>query len=281
MTAAVSVSDILGDGGLLLVGCGKMGGAMLQGWLNAAAPAEKILVVEPHPSAELTGVRGLRVAPTLEALEIKTPPNVLLMAVKPQMMADVLPQAARVMSDKTLLLSIAAGAPISLFEAAAPAGAPIIRSMPNTPAAVGAGVTAIIGNRAATAAHLDAAEALLTVVGDVVRLTDEAQIDAVTGLSGSGPAYVFHMIEALAAAGEAEGLPPELAMRLARGTVCGAGALAAQSPRSAEQLRVDVTSRGGTTAAGLQVLMRRPDGLQRLIAETVAAAAARSRELRG
>jgi pyrroline-5-carboxylate reductase len=150
--------------------------------------------------------------------------------------------------------------------------------MPNTPAAVGRGISAMVGNRSATPAHLAMAEALLGAIGQVVRLKDEEQLHAVTGLSGSGPAYVFHMIEAMAAAGEAAGLAPELAMRLARATVAGAGALADASPESAAQLRVNVTSPAGTTAAGLAVLMPELPGL---MTRTVAAAARRSRELAG
>jgi pyrroline-5-carboxylate reductase len=153
--------------------------------------------------------------------------------------------------------------------------------MPNTPAAIGQGITAIVGNEAATAEDLAMAEALLSAVGQVVRLDDEDQIDAVTGVSGSGPAYVFYMIDALAAAGEAEGLAPDLAMALAKATVAGAGALATAAGESPEQLRVNVTSPNGTTQAGLEVLMDETTGLLPLIRRTVAAAAGRSRELRG
>ena len=156
---------------------------------------------------------------------------------------------------------------------------PVIRAMPNTPAAVGQGITAIIGNARASAAQLDLAEELLSAIGEVVRLEAEAQMDAVTGVSGSGPAYVFHMIEALAAAGEAQGLAPELAMQLAKATVAGAGALAMQAEETPEQLRINVTSPNGTTQAGLEVLMDEARGLPALMAATVKAAADRSREL--
>jgi pyrroline-5-carboxylate reductase len=151
--------------------------------------------------------------------------------------------------------------------------------MPNTPAAVGRGITAIVGNAAATPDDLAMAETLMSAVGQVVRLPDEALMDAVTAVSGSGPAYVFHLIEALAAAAEAEGLPPDLAMQLARATVTGAGELAHRSPETAAQLRINVTSPGGTTAAALAVLMDPDAGLTALMRRAVAAAAARGREL--
>ncbi len=283
MAAAVSLSESLGAGGLLLVGCGKMGGAMLTGWLAAGASADRIFVVDPAPSDALradAAKAGFALAQSVGSLRLSRPPSVLVVAVKPQLMSEALPAAADAMSADTLLLSIAAGTPISAFEAAAPAGAPIVRAMPNTPAAVGKGAIAIVGNRAG-AGRLDAAEALLSVVGQVVRLADEDLIDAVTALSGSGPAYVFHLIEALAAAGEAEGLPPDLATTLARATVIGAGALADASPKPASELRVDVTSPNGVTAAALEKLMDDATGLSALMRRAVAAGAARSRELRG
>jgi pyrroline-5-carboxylate reductase len=154
-----------------------------------------------------------------------------------------------------------------------------VRAMPNTPAAVGRGISAITGNAHAGEESLALAEALLAVVGDVVRLEGEHQMDAVTAVSGSGPAYVFHLIEALAAAGVAEGLPADLSMQLARATVCGAGELAHQSPESAAQLRINVTSPGGTTAAALGVLMDEVTGFPPLLRRAVKAAADRGREL--
>ncbi len=205
-------------------------------------------------------------------------PGVALIAVKPQMMGDALPSLQAPGSD-TMFLSVAAGTSIAAFEKAFGAEAVIVRAMPNTPAAVGKGITAIIGNAQAGAADLDLAETLLSAVGQVVRLEAEAQMDAVTGLSGSGPAYVFHLIEAMAAAGEAEGLAPELAMALAKATVAGAGALAETAEETPAQLRVNVTSPNGTTQAGLEVLMDEANGLPPLVRATVKAAADRSREL--
>ena len=159
------------------------------------------------------------------------------------------------------------------------AGTPVVRAMPNTPAALGRGISAIVGNAAAGEAGLALAEGLMAAVGEVVRVRTEAQIDAVTGVSGSGPAYVFHMVEAMAAAGEAEGLAPDLAMRLARATVAGAGYLLDHSPDSAADLRVAVTSPGGTTAAALAHLMDPDTGLPPLMRRAIAASAARAREL--
>ncbi len=177
-------------------------------------------------------------------------------------------------------MSVAAGTPISAFEEAFGAGTPIVRAMPNTPAAVGKGVTAIFGNAPAGAKGLDQAELLMQTVGQVVRLETEDQMDAVTGVSGSGPAYVFHLIEALFEAGIAQGLPEALAMDLARATVAGAGALAETSQDGPGQLRQAVTSPGGTTQAALEVLMDDKGGLRPLLRRAVAAAADRSRELR-
>ena len=182
---------------------------------------------------------------------------------------------------ETLFVSVAAGTSIATFEATLGAQSPIIRAMPNTPAAVGRGITAIIGNAHTDTAQMDLAEGLLRAVGQVVRLEDESQMDAVTGVSGSGPAYVFHMIECMAAAGEAQGLAPDLAMQLAKATVAGAGALAEEAEETPAQLRVNVTSPNGTTQAGLEVLMDEDAGLPPLIAATVKAATDRSKELAG
>lgn len=259
--------------GLVLLGCGKMGSAMLQGWLSRGVPPGAIWVIEPRPSDWLksTGVHLNEGVPEHAA--------VVVLAVKPQMMGDALPAVSRLGGGETLFLSIAAGTTIATFESAFGATSPIVRAMPNTPAAVGRGISAITGNAHAGEESLALAEALLAVVGDVVRLEGEHQMDAVTAVSGSGPAYVFHLIEALAAAGVAEGLPADLSMQLARATVCGAGELAHQSPESAAQLRINVTSPGGTTAAALGVLMEEETGFPPLLRRAVKAAADRGREL--
>lgn len=265
--------DRVAEKGLVLLGCGKMGSAMLAGWLKRGLPASSVWVLDPHPSDWLksTGVHvnaGLPEAPA-----------VALIAVKPQMMGDALPGLQAFGNSETVYLSVAAGTPISAFESAFGAESPVIRAMPNTPAAVGRGITAIIGNPHAGSGALDLAEELLSAVGQVVRLEDESQIDAVTGVSGSGPAYVFHLIETLAAAGEAQGLAPELAMQLAKATVAGAGALAEEAEEDPGQLRVNVTSPNGTTQAALEVLMDEETGFPPLLKRAVKAAADRGREL--
>jgi len=266
--------DFVATRGLVLLGCGKMGSAMLQGWLSDGLPPESVWVIDPNPSEWLQGT-GVHIN-----ADLPDAPGIVLIAVKPQMMGEALPAIAANGSGETLFLSVAAGTPISAFEAALGAESAIIRAMPNTPAAVGRGITAIVGNAHAGAAQMDLAETLLRAVGQVVRLDDEGQMDAVTGVSGSGPAYVFHMIECLAKAGEAQGLSPSLAMQLAKATVAGAGALAEAADENPAQLRVNVTSPNGTTQAGLEVLMDEATGLPPLINKTVAAAADRSRELR-
>jgi len=259
--------------GLVLLGCGKMGSAMLAGWLDRGLSPDAVHVIDPHPSDWLksTGVNVNEAMP--EA------PAVALIAVKPQMMGDALPALKAMGGGETLFVSIAAGTTIARFEAEFGADSPIVRAMPNTPAAVGRGITAIIGNGTATAAHLDAAEALLKAVGQVVRLEDEGEMDAVTGVSGSGPAYVFHLIEALAKAGEAQGLSPALALQLAQATVAGAGALAEQAEEDPTQLRKNVTSPNGTTQAALEVLMDEATGFPALLNRAVSAAVKRSKEL--
>lgn len=259
--------------GLVLLGCGKMGSALLAGWLEAGLPASAVWVVEPNPTDWLKGT-GVHLNEG-----IPPAPAVALLAVKPQMMGAALPALQALGNGTTLFVSIAAGTTIAAFEATLGTRTPIVRTMPNTPAMVGRGITAITGNAHATPAHLALARELMAAVGEVVTLEGEHQIDAVTAVSGSGPAYVFHLIEAMAAAGVAQGLSPEVSMQLARATVCGAGELAHRSPESAEQLRINVTSPGGTTAAALQVLMEPQTGFPALLQRAVKAAADRGREL--
>ena len=263
--------DDIAQRGMVLLGCGKMGSAMLAGWLDRGLPPSAVTVIDPKPSDWLQGT-GVRINQ-----DLPRDPAVALIAVKPQMMGEALPQL-QALGAGTLFISVAAGTQIAAFEKVF-GGAPIVRAMPNTPAAVGRGITAIVGNAAATADHLDTAETLLSAVGQVVRLEGEHQMDAVTAVSGSGPAYVFHLIETLAAAGEAEGLPGGLALHLARATVAGAGALAEGSDEGPDQLRVNVTSPNGTTQAALEVLMDEESGFPPLLRRAVAAAARRSREL--
>ncbi len=259
--------------GLVLLGCGKMGSAMLQGWLTRGVDAASVHVIDPFPSDWLKAT-GVSINGAIPAA-----PAVVLIAIKPQMMAEAVPQLAEDANPNTVFLSVAAGTAISFFEAKLGKDIPIIRAMPNTPAAIGKGITAIVGNAVSTEAHLDLAEGLLSAVGQVVRLSSEDQIDAVTGVSGSGPAYVFHLIETMAAAGVAEGLSPELAMSLAKATVAGAGALAEAAEEDPAQLRVNVTSPGGTTAEALRVLMDENTGFPPLLKRAVKAATQRGREL--
>lgn len=261
------------DKGLVLLGCGKMGSAMLQGWLADGLAPSSVWVKDPFPSDWLLST-GVQIN-----TDFPKNPSIVLIAVKPQMMAEALPVLAAMGNGDTLFVSVAAGISIATYHEILGAQTPIVRAMPNTPAAVGKGITAIIGNDYAGDAGLGLAEDLLSAVGQVVRLEKENQIDAVTGVSGSGPAYVFHMIETMAAAGEAQGLAPELAMALAKATVAGAGALAETAEETPSELRKNVTSPNGTTQAALEVLMSSKSGLPDLMQRTVAAAADRSREL--
>ncbi|MEO0939096.1 MAG: pyrroline-5-carboxylate reductase [Pseudomonadota bacterium] len=259
--------------GVMLLGCGKMGSAMLAGWLERGLGPDAVSVVDPAPSAWLRGT-GVSLGMPSEQ------PGLVIVAVKPQMMAQALPTLKAWGGGGTLFVSVAAGTPISFFEDVLGPGTPVVRAMPNTPAAIGRGITAIVGNDAAGASGLDQAELLLAAVGQVVRLADEDQIDAVTGVSGSGPAYVFHLIETLAAGGVAQGLPEAVAMQLAKATVAGAGALAEASAEGPDQLRVNVTSPNGTTQAALEVLMHQDAGFPALLPRAVRAATERSRELK-
>ncbi|MEM8802690.1 MAG: pyrroline-5-carboxylate reductase [Pseudomonadota bacterium] len=260
-------------GSLVLLGCGKMGSALLQGWLSRGLAPDNVWVVDPHPSDWLKA-QGVHLNTRLPET-----PDVVLVAVKPQMIADTVPGLDRFGTGKTLFVSIAAGTTLATFGEILGKDAPVVRTMPNTPAAIGRGITALVGNGNVDAPRLALAEALLSVVGQTVTLQDEAQIDAVTGVSGSGPAYVFHLIETLAAGGEAQGLSPELAMTLAKATVAGAGALAEASDDSPSQLRSNVTSPNGTTAAALEVLMDESAGFPSLLPRAVKAATDRSKEL--
>ncbi|UWQ92745.1 pyrroline-5-carboxylate reductase [Rhodobacteraceae bacterium M382] len=265
--------SVIADRGLVLLGCGKMGSAMLAGWLDQGLPAGSVWVQDPYPS-DWVQAQGVNINTNLPGN-----PAIVLVAVKPQMMGDALPAMQALGGGSTLFVSVAAGTSIATYEEILGAATPIIRAMPNTPAAIGRGITALIGNAQSTDADLDMAEGLLQAVGQTVRLEDEAQMDAVTGVSGSGPAYVFHLIETLAAAGEAQGLSADLAMTLAKATVGGAGALAEAAEETPSQLRVNVTSPNGTTQAALEVLMNETDGFPVLLNRAVGAATNRSKEL--
>ncbi len=268
-------SDI-SNRGLVLLGCGKMGSALLQGWLAGGLNASAVTVLDPYPS---DWVKGL-VADGLNLnADLPVAPAICVIAVKPQMMGDALPSLQALGNSDTVFLSIAAGTSISSFADTFGSQTPIVRSMPNTPAAIGRGITALIGNAHVTDSGLAMADQLLQAVGQTVHLSSEDQMDAVTGVSGSGPAYVFHLIETLAAAGAAQGLPADMAMKLAKATVGGAGALAEQADEDPAQLRINVTSPAGTTAAALDVLMDTEAGFPNLLSRAVKAATDRSKEL--
>ena len=267
------------DGPLLLVGAGKMGGALIEGWLAQGLSPSRVVVQDPAPSAEVQALlagHGISILPAIA--EMPTPPAALMLAVKPQVMDQVVAPLVRHVGPKTLVLSIAAGRPVASLARHFPPLQPIIRAMPNTPAAIGRGITGMFANPAVSAAQRQTAEALLAAAGEVAWVDREELIDLVTAVSGSGPAYVFLLAECLAEAGRQAGLDAALASRLARATVAGSGELLHCSEVPAAQLRQNVTSPGGTTAAALEVLMGK-EGLQSLLSKAVAAAARRAEEL--
>lgn len=267
-------------GSLVLVGAGKMGGAMLHGWLKKGLSPKSVAIVDPHIGSEAFSMLiEYSITHHRDASELSDPVDVVVLAVKPQQMGEALPALTRIVSPSTLVVSIAAGTTLSALEAALGSG-PIVRVMPNTPAQVGQGMSVAIGNAAVTEAHRRIVTSLLNAIGKSAWIGNEAEIDIVTALSGGGPAYVFLLVEALAAAGEKAGLSADLAMLLARQTIIGAGALLGGVPTDAATLRKNVTSPGGTTAAALGVLMGET-GWQPLLDQAIAAATARSRELAG
>src|SRR4051794_29254258 len=231
---------------LVLVGAGKMGGAMLEGWLAVGLDPAAVAVIEPAPSPEIRSLcaRGIRLNP-----ESPGPAEIVVLAIKPQTLPAAAPTIAPLVGPDTLLVSIVAGKTIADLRARIPSARAIVRAMPNLPASVRRGATGAAASPQVSDAQRAAAQALLAAVGTVEWLDDEALIDAVTALSGSGPAYVFHLVECLAEAGADAGLPPDVAQRLARAMVIGSGELLAQSELSAAELRQNVTSPGGTTAA--------------------------------
>jgi len=262
---------------LVLVGCGKMGTAMLRGWIAAGA-ASQFFVVDPAGApSDLTAAGGIEWHAAAETLPRGLVPDAVVLAVKPQIVDTVLPGYRRWVRPETLFVSIVAGRTLAGLSRHLGSAA-LIRTMPNTPAAIGRGITVACANALVTQAQRQLCDRLLAAIGESAWVDDEGLLDAVTAVSGSGPAYVFLLIEALARAGEAEGLPPDLALRLAKATVAGSGELARVSQESPARLRENVTSPGGTTQAALEVLMA-ADGIGPLIARAVVRAAARSREL--
>ncbi|HRN89641.1 pyrroline-5-carboxylate reductase [Hyphomicrobium sp.] len=267
------------DGPLLLVGAGKMGGALLEGLIARGLDPSRVRVQDPSPPDDVAAIlarHGIAAEAGVESLA--SPPGVILVAVKPQMMDAVFPAVAALAGPDTIVVSIAAGRTLASFEAHLAPAAAVVRAMPNTPAAVGRGITVCVANGNVTPAGRAICEALMSAVGEVAWVEDEALMDAVTAVSGSGPAYVFLLAEALQKAAISAGLDEALARQLARATVSGAGELLAQSDLDAAQLRRNVTSPGGTTAAALDVLMAK-GGMEDSLREAVMSAVVRSREL--
>lgn len=270
---------VTSSGPIVLIGAGNMGGAMLTGWLKSGVPGSSVIVIDPGPSPTMlamitdAGARHVTAAP--ENVKV----GVLFVAVKPQVMGAVLPPLKALVGPQTVVVSVAAGKTLAFLENNLGEAA-MVRAMPNTPAMIGRGVTGAFANARVSDAQRAQVQALLKVSGPVEWVSTEADIDAVTALSGSGPAYVFYLVECMAEAGRKAGLPADLAMRLARETVSGAGELLHQSPDDASRLRQNVTSPGGTTAAALEVLMAE-NGMQPLFDKAVAAARTRAEELAG
>lgn len=264
---------------LVLVGCGNMGYAMLEGWLASGhlAPADTVVVEPADGLRERAAGLGVETHANADGIDERAAPQLVVFAVKPQIILDVVPAYARFAGSATFL-SVAAGTPIAAFENTLGAEAAIMRCMPNTPAAIGKGMMVTVGNGKVSAKAETFIRQLLAANGRVASVDDEALMDAVTAVSGSGPAYVFHFIECLTAAGEAAGLPAETAKLLAMQTVHGAASLAAQSGTEPAELRKQVTSPNGTTAAALSVLMD-GDRLKTLVTDAVEAARLRSIEL--
>ena len=272
-----SLTDFAGT--VVLVGAGKMGGAMIDGWLGLGLPPASVAVIEPQPTPELSALaqRGLVLnLPLKDVREV----SAIVIAVKPQVAPAVVPTLAPLLAPGTVVLSIMAGRTLAFLEGALAPNTALVRAMPNTPAAIGRGITVAAPNGRVVQHQRELAHRLLAATGLVEWVTDEGLMDAVTAVSGSGPAYVFLLVEALTHAGTAAGLPPELAAKLARATVSGSGELLNRSSLDPATLRQNVTSPGGTTAAALDVLMA-ADGLTTLMSRAVLAATRRSRDLAG
>jgi pyrroline-5-carboxylate reductase len=267
------------SGTIVLVGAGKMGGAMLDAWLALGLPPASVVVIEPQPAPELSALssRGLKLNPLLKDVrEVST----IVIAVKPQVAPTVVPTLAPLLAPDTVVLSIMAGRTLGFLEGAVAQQTALVRAMPNTPAAIGRGITVAVPNAKVSQRQRALVHTLLAATGLVEWVADEGLMDAVTAVSGSGPAYVFLLADALTLAGTSAGLPPELAAKLARATVSGSGELLDRSPLDPAALRQNVTSPGGTTAAALDVLMA-ADGMTALMSRAVLAATRRSRDLAG
>lgn len=265
-------------GPLLLIGAGKMGGALLEGWLKQGLDPATVFIQDPALSDAMAAFADNHGIQANDAPELPSPPAVILVAVKPDVAEKLLPEVEPMVGETTVVLSIAAGRTLQSLSRYLPENVAVVRAMPNTPASVGQGITVCIANPNVTAEQKRECDALLSAVGAVIWVDDEALLDPVTAVSGSGPAYVFLLAECLEDAGIEAGLPHDLAKQLARATVAGAGELLRRSELEPAQLRKNVTSPKGTTAAALDVLMSE-GGMKELFARAVAAAAKRSREL--
>jgi len=268
---------------LILIGCGKMGGAMLQGWLKKGLGENAVIIVDPYLEGAkkmAAGVPDSQFYEKLSDLPESISPSFVILAVKPQMMDDALSDLNRLDLRETVFVSIAAGKTIEYFQSHLGDEAAVVRSMPNTPAAIGYGMTAAFANAHVNDDEKSIVETLLNTVGLFEWVDAEKLLDAVTAVSGSGPAYVFHLVEAMAAAGAKVGLPEDLSLKLATQTIIGAGALLDQADEGATQLRINVTSPNGTTQAALDVLMGE-EGIGRVVDKAVRAATERSKELAG
>ncbi len=269
------------SGRLVLIGAGKMGTAMLQGWLEAGITGDQVTIFDPAPPPEtmaLIAQHSISHNPPVDSVDGV---EAILVAVKPQMVDEVLPAMAGLARDKPLIVSVVAGKTIAAFRQHFGETTPVVRTIPNTPAAVGRGITAMAASDGVSTKQSDLATALLASLGEVVTVADETLIDACTAISGSGPAYIFYMTECMTEAAVQLGLPADVAQQLARATVAGAGELMRATGTPAATLRENVTSPNGTTHAALQVLMADADGMKQLLVRATAEAEKRSRELAG
>ncbi len=267
-------------GPLLLVGAGKMGSAMAAGWLEQGLAPQDLVIQDPAPCEDAQKLISEHELVSGENPALPSPPAIIVLAIKPQMMARILPTLAEKANEQTLFLSIAAGQNLKTLASHLGDKQPIVRAMPNTPASIGRGMSVACANETATGVQVEHCITLLSAVGEIAWIDDEALMDAVTAVSGSGPAYLFALTECMALAGINQGLDAKLAWQLAKTTMQGAGALMRHSPDNPVILRKNVTSPGGTTQAALEVLMGKK-GLPKLMDKTIRAATQRSKELSG
>ncbi len=264
---------------LLLVGCGKMGSAMLDGWLNSNIIENDIIIIDPHAPDKYKGKNNIKIYDNIDKLNDNLNPQIIILATKPQQIDKSIENFKKFTGDDTLFISIIAGKTIEYFTKKLGKDIKVIRAMPNTPAAISQGITVIYANKNVNTGQITLGHNLLSTIGIVEIIDDEVMMDAVTALSGGGPAYIFHMINSMAKAGIEQGLPIELAEKLALITVAGSGQLALNSDQHPDKLLKNVTSPNGTTLAAMNILENECDNLQGLMIKAIAAASARSKEL--